>query len=119
MTALAMRMSTHLTSFLPPHFCSVIKQVVELSVEDLHPDQVVLLTRTAVLVGIHGAALTNQMWMRPHRGAVVEFGAGGNFHYHNMAAELGHKHFRLDAPDVDALTKAVHQAMDHVSSRYR
>jgi capsular polysaccharide biosynthesis protein len=92
---------------------------VELSVEELHPDQVVLLTHTAVLVGIHGAALTNMLWMRPHRGAVVELGAGGNFHYVNMAAELGHKHLRLDGgPDVGALTDAVRQAMDHVSSRY-
>jgi capsular polysaccharide biosynthesis protein len=91
---------------------------VELSVEDLYPEQVVLLTRTAVLVGIHGAALTNQMWMRPHRGAVVEFGAGGNFHYLNMAAELGHKHFPLDGPNVEALTTAVQQAMDHVSAKY-
>jgi hypothetical protein len=92
---------------------------VELSVEDLYPDQVVLLTKTAVLVGVHGAALTNMVWMRPHRGALVEFGAGGNFHYVNMAAELGHRHLRLDGgPDVGALTDVVQQAMDHVSSRY-
>lgn len=48
----------------------------------------------------------------------MEFGAGGNFHYVNMAAELGHKHFRLAGPDVEALTQAVKQAMDHVSTRY-
>lgn len=93
-------------------------QFVELRVEDLYPDQIELLSRTAVLVGVHGAALTNQMWMRPHRGAVVEFGAGGNFHYLNMAHSLGHRHFRVDG-SVDAISSAVRQAMDHVSSRYQ
>jgi hypothetical protein len=93
-------------------------QFIELSVEDLNPDQLFVLTRTAVLVGVHGAALTNLMWMRPHRGAVVEFGAGGNFHYRNMAFELGHKHFRVGTGDADLLSSALQQAMDHVSSKY-
>lgn len=92
-------------------------QSVELSVEALYPEQVLLLTRTAVLVGIHGAALTNQIWMRPHRGAVVEFGAGGNFHYSNMAHMLGHRHFRADAV-ASQLADAVRRAMEHVSGKY-
>jgi hypothetical protein len=91
---------------------------MELSVEDLHPDQLFVLTRTAVLVAVHGAALTNQLWMRPHRGAIVELGAGGNFHYRNMAFQLGHKHFRAVTGDIDSVTSAVMQAMDHVSSKY-
>lgn len=86
--------------------------------EDLHPDQLFVLTRTAVLVGIHGAALNNLLWMRPHRGAVVEFGAGGYFHYRNMAFELGHQHFRVSEGDPDLLASALVQAMDHVSSKY-
>ena len=91
---------------------------MELSLEDLDPDQLFVLTRTAVLVGVHGAALTNQLWMRPHRGAVVEFGAGGNFHYRNMANQLGHKHFRLSRGEPGAIGAAVLEAMDHVSSKY-
>jgi hypothetical protein len=72
-----------------------------------------------VLVGIHGAALANMLWMRPHRGTVVELGMGGNFHYENMAVTLGHRHWRLSSgPDMGSLTDAVKQAMDHVSTRY-
>lgn len=100
------------------HLCFVPVQFIELSVEDLHPDQLFVLTRTAVLVAVHGAALANQIWMRPHRGAIVEFGAGGNFHYYNMAFQLGHKHFSVATGDLDLISSAVVQAMDHVSSKY-
>jgi hypothetical protein len=93
-------------------------QFVELSVQDLAPDQLLLLTRTAVLVAVHGAALTNQIWMRPHRGAVVEFGAGGNYHYRNMAFQLGHKHIKLGSSDPGVIAAAAQQAMSYVSSRY-
>ena len=55
-----------------------------MSTQDLLPDQIVLLTRAAVVVSVHSAALNNMMWMRPHRGAVVEFGGTGNYHYANM-----------------------------------
>ena len=81
-------------------------QAVELSLEDLYPEQLLLLTRTAVLVGVHGAALTNQIWMRPHRGAVVESMAGSNYHYVKMAFELGHKHFRVDSITVWTLPRS-------------
>ena len=57
---------------------------MDLSTQDLLPDQIVLLTRAAVVVSVHSAALNNMMWMRPHRGAVVEFGGTGNYHYANM-----------------------------------
>lgn len=97
---------------------SLALQFEELSAEDLYPDQLSLLTRTGVLVGIHGEALTNMMWMRPHKGAVVEIEAGGNFHYRNMAHQLGHKHFTLDSCRAAEIAEAVSQAMDHVSSRY-
>lgn len=112
-------LTENLQVLLPCNVASLmILQFAELSVEDLYPDQITLLTHTAVLVGVHGAALTNQIWMRPHRGAVVEFGAGGNFHYRNMAYELGHQHFRLGTGSPEGLAAAVKGAMDHVSSRY-
>jgi hypothetical protein len=74
--------------------------------------------RTAVLVSVHGAALNNMVWMRPHRGGVVEFGQGGNFHYSNMAAMLGHRHITAGDASPGGVAGAVKAAMDHVSTRY-
>lgn len=93
-------------------------QVAEFSLMDLAPDQAYVGMNTAVLVGIHGAALTNQIWMRPHRGAVVEFMFGGNYHYHNMATYLGHHHIGVPGASPAAVAEAVVSAMDHVRSRY-
>jgi len=44
---------------------------------------VFLLSRTAVLAGVHGAGLTNMLLMEPGRGAVVEVwhGMEDNYHY--------------------------------------
>jgi capsular polysaccharide biosynthesis protein len=47
-------------------------QVAELSELPFYPDQVSLLMRTGVLMGVHGAGLANQVFMRPRLGAVVE-----------------------------------------------
>jgi capsular polysaccharide biosynthesis protein len=77
----------------------------------------VLYTHAGVVVGIHGAALTNQIWMRPHRGAVVEFGQGSNLHYHNMAAMLGHRYLEAEGT-AQSLSAALTAAMDYVASRY-
>lgn len=91
-------------------------QVAELSLMDLYPDQAMMFRKTGVLVAAHGAALTNQIFMRSHRGAVVEIWHG-NYHYVNQAHMLGHKHIRTSS-DVNDLAAAVTQAMDHVASRY-
>lgn len=109
--------ASHVFSY-KPQLTNRIKQAIELSVLDLSPDQVLLLTRTAVLIGTHGAALTNQIWMRPHRGAVVEVFHGGNYHYRNMAFELGHKHFMAHGYNGAELKSLTMQAMDHVAGRY-
>lgn len=91
---------------------------MELSVEQLYPDQVVLLSRTAVLVGVHGAALTNMLWMRPHKGVVVEVMQGPNYHYVNMAHMLGHTHLHVHSSTPDSLAKVITKAMEIVSSKY-
>lgn len=75
---------------------------MDMTVEDLYPDQAFLLFRTGVLVGVHGAALNNMMWMRPLRGAVVEI-RGGNSNHRTTAIRLGHGHFMtasLAAPNI-------------------
>jgi capsular polysaccharide biosynthesis protein len=47
-------------------------QVAELSELPFYPDQISLLMRTGVLMGVHGAGLANQVFMKPRLGAVVE-----------------------------------------------
>eukprot|EP00879_Flechtneria_rotunda_P026632 GHRR01028412.1.p1 GENE.GHRR01028412.1~~GHRR01028412.1.p1 ORF type:complete len:172 (+),score=21.43 GHRR01028412.1:100-615(+) len=94
----------------------VLLQVVELSLLDLEPTQVTMLTRMAVLVGAHGAALTNQVWMRPNMGAVVEIWHE-NYHYLNMAHMLGHRHISVTS-DAAKVAAGVTEAMHDISARY-
>jgi hypothetical protein len=54
------------------HACCTPLQVAELSELPFYPDQISLLMRTGVLMGVHGAGLANQVFMRPRLGAVVE-----------------------------------------------
>lgn len=91
-------------------------QVAELSLMELYPSQVLMFSKTAVLVAAHGAALTNMIFMRPHRGAIVELWYG-NYHYVNQAHMLGHKHFRTGSQP-DFVVSALWEAMKHVASKY-
>ena len=99
-----------------PCLPSLSPQYVDLSAHELYPDQAVLLTRTGVLVGMHGAALNNMMWMRPMRGAVVEH-ARGKSRYGPMARSLGHFYSLAQRSPV-AMAVAAVRAMDHVTSLY-
>ena len=83
--------------------CCCCSQVAELSEMDFYPDQLQLLFRTGVLVGVHGTGLTNQVWLKPGHGAVVELwhGMSDNFHYHNMAQMLGHAYYNVMSPEDD------------------
>jgi hypothetical protein len=85
---------------------------------DLTPDQAYVGMNTGVLVGIHGSALTNQIWMRPHRGAVVEFMSSGSYHHHNLAAHLGHHYIGVPDTSPAVVAEAVIRAMDYVRRRY-
>lgn len=104
---------------------------------DFYPHQLQLLFRTGVLVGVHGAGLTNQVWLPPGHGAVVELwhGMADNFHYHNMAHMLGHAYYNVMTPEeegpgevtavglgkavnVTHVVEAVGAAMDEVARRW-
>ena len=70
--------------------------------EDLSfDDQVALMKETAVLVGPHGAGLTNMLFM-PGGGGVVEVADLGfpNPNFYATAAACGHRYFLLDAEPV-------------------
>jgi capsular polysaccharide biosynthesis protein len=61
--------------------------------------QVILFSRCSILLGIHGAGLTNMMWM-PEGSFVLEIRRKGDSHnncFFSMAASLGHRYFYLEA----------------------
>uniref|UniRef100_A0A383V844 Uncharacterized protein n=1 Tax=Tetradesmus obliquus TaxID=3088 RepID=A0A383V844_TETOB len=96
-------------------------QVAELSELPFYPDQISLLMRTGVLMGVHGAGLANQVFMKPRLGAVVELwhNMENNFHYHNLAHMLGHRYFNVRSEqelDVPAVVAAAVAAMDAVAA---
>lgn len=100
-------------------------QVAELSELSFYPDQLSLMMRAAVLVGMHGAGLANQIYMQPRAGAVVELwhGMDSNTHYHNMAHMLGHAYFNVKSEeggklDVAAVVSKVVAAMDAAAVRH-
>lgn len=74
------------------HAVSFALHVAELSDMPFFPEQVALLMRAGVLVGVHGAGLAGAVFMPPRRGAVLELwhGMENNYHYHNIATMLGH-----------------------------
>ncbi|CAG7854244.1 SubName: Full=Uncharacterized protein {ECO:0000313/EMBL:CCA67516.1} [Serendipita indica DSM 11827] len=65
--------------------------------EDLpKSEQILLLSQTTVLVGVHGNGLSNQLWLRPSpRTTVIEifFPGGFAFDYEYTARSLGLKHY--------------------------
>jgi capsular polysaccharide biosynthesis protein len=99
-------------------------QVVELSEMSFYPDQLSLMMRAGVLVGVHGAGLANQVYMHPRAGAVVEvwYGMESNTHYHNMAHMLAHAYFNVKCEeeqlDVAAVATKVTAAMDEAAARH-
>lgn len=103
--------------------CVLVMQVAELSEMSFYPDQLSLMMRAGVLVGVHGAGLANQIYMQPRVGAVVElwYGMESNTHYHNMAHMLGHAYSNVKAEDehldVGAVAAQVAAAMDAVAAK--
>lgn len=101
----------------------LVMQVAELSEMSFYPDQLSLMMRAGVLVGVHGAGLANQIYMQPRVGAVVElwYGMESNTHYHNMAHMLGHAYSNVKAEDehldVGAVAAQVAAAMDAVAAK--
>lgn len=98
-------------------------QVAELSELPFYPDQVSLLMRTGVLLGVHGAGLANQVFMKPRMGAVIELwhNMENNYHYHNMAHMLGHSYYNVRSEeqlDIAATVKRLDEAMDAVADAH-
>lgn len=98
-----------------------LEQVAELSELPFYPDQISLLMRTGVLMGVHGAGLANQVYMKPRSSAVIEvwFNMDNNFHYHNLAHMLGHKYYNVRSDeqlDVAAVAQRLVEAMNVVAS---
>ena len=60
------------TLVLPLHPLVHSRQVVELSDTAFYPDQIHKLSRTKILMGVHGAGMGNMIWMKPEKGGVVE-----------------------------------------------
>ena len=59
-------------------------------------EQVLLMSRSTVLVGVHGNGLSNQLWLRPSpRTTVIEIFLpdGFAFDYEYTARSLGLKHY--------------------------
>lgn len=99
-------------------------QVAELSELSLYPDQLSLLMRAGVLTGVHGAGLSNQIYMQPRSGAVVElwYNMEPNTHYHNMAHMLGHAYSSVQCEEgqlnVTDIAAKVTAAMTAVATRH-
>jgi capsular polysaccharide biosynthesis protein len=85
---------------------------------DYAEDQSHMFMRTGVLAGVHGAALTNMIWMRPHYGAVVEVRFGNNEHYSTMAQMLDLKYTGVPQNSPSDVANAITQAMTHVASKW-
>jgi hypothetical protein len=61
-------------------------------------DQITLLSRTTILLGVHGNGLSGQMWLEPSpRTTVIEifFPTGFAYDYEYTARSLGHKHYGI------------------------
>ncbi|WIA10303.1 hypothetical protein OEZ85_010496 [Tetradesmus obliquus] len=119
-TALLAPYTAHTQSLLT-YKAGTADEVAELSELPFYPDQISLLMRTGVLMGVHGAGLANQVFMKPRLGAVVEVwhNMENNFHYHNLAYMLGHCYFNVRSEqelDVQAVVAAAVAAMDAVAA---
>lgn len=59
-------------------------------------EQIRLLNRTTILIGVHGNGLSGQLWLKPStRTTVIEifFTTGFLYDYEYTARVLGHKHY--------------------------
>jgi capsular polysaccharide biosynthesis protein len=61
-------------------------------------EQIRLLSRTTILIGVHGNGLSGQLWLKPSpRTTVIEifFAGGFLYDYEYTARVLGHKHYGI------------------------
>ncbi|GAX76616.1 hypothetical protein CEUSTIGMA_g4062.t1 [Chlamydomonas eustigma] len=97
-------------------------QVIELSDIPLYPDQLLKLSGARILVGVHGAGMSNMIWMLPEKSGVIEVmhNAGGNDHYAHMAKLLGHRYDPVSssgkAVNVAGTTASLMKMMDALAT---
>ncbi|KXZ45728.1 hypothetical protein GPECTOR_51g714 [Gonium pectorale] len=84
-----------------------------------YPEQLSVLSRTNVLMAIHGAGVFNEVWMRPSVSAVIEVlhNSGGQYHYHNIAAFLGLPYHSMPIADPQALATKLKAVMDETAPK--
>ncbi|KAJ7362225.1 hypothetical protein DFH08DRAFT_766748 [Mycena albidolilacea] len=61
-------------------------------------EQIELVSRSTVLVGVHGNGLTHQLWMRPDRRSTtieIFMPTGYIFDYEILARNMGHRHYAI------------------------
>ncbi|GLI62329.1 hypothetical protein VaNZ11_004936 [Volvox africanus] len=93
---------------------------MELGDHRWYPDQLMILSRTNVLVAIHGAGVFNEIWLRPSTSSVLEIlhNSMGNYHYHNIAAFLGLPYFDMgSAHDPNVIASKLMQILDDTAQR--
>ncbi len=76
--------------------------------------QVALLSDTSCLIGLHGAGLTNMLFMPP-KGTVIEIRNQGDQHnncYFSMSSELDHSYYYLEAEGDSEDTASVNLHID-------
>ena len=76
--------------------------------------QVALLSDTSCLIGLHGAGLTNMLFMPP-KGTVIEIRNQGDQHnncYFSMASELNHAYYYLEGNGDSEQTASVNIQID-------
>ncbi|GFR47622.1 hypothetical protein Agub_g9361 [Astrephomene gubernaculifera] len=93
---------------------------MELGDHRWYPEQLSTLSRTNVLMAVHGAGVFNEVWLRPATSSVIEVmhNAGGNYHYRNIAAFLGLPYSDMgSAHDPAQLAAKLTEVMDETARR--
>ena len=63
-------------------------------------EQINLFSSVQTVISVHGAALTNLLWMKPG-GRIIEIATGPQPHYRALAENLGHNWLSLTARKID------------------
>ncbi|KAG2437326.1 hypothetical protein HXX76_005983 [Chlamydomonas incerta] len=93
---------------------------MELGDHRWYPEQLQQLSRTSVLMAVHGAGVFNEIWLRPSTSSVIEVlhNSGGNHHYHNIASFIGLPYHDMgSAHDPNTLAAKLTEVMDSTAVR--
>jgi len=86
---------------------SIFPKMIKINLEIMSfEDQLDLFSNASVVIGQHGAGLTNLMWAPKHT-FVIEIDKNlGRLHFSNMCSYLGQKHFKFGAVKSQMITIA-------------